>query len=156
MWSIVIKWMHLLATVAWIGGMFASFFIYMPVISKQLDPPAAGKLIAGAMKRTRVMVYFSISVFVLSGVLLVSMHSKMYERMFVGDSWHLYFSGKIFLFLLLVVLSIYSFEILAPRIARLAKEGPSPKLHRLQKRQRISAIISFVVGIVILAVTAAL
>jgi uncharacterized membrane protein len=156
MLHVLVKWIHLVATIAWIGGMFANFIIYLPAISKQLDPPMAGKLLGSVMKRTRIVVYFSISVFILSGVLLVSMFGEESGRMYVGDIWFIYFLGKMLLFLLLVVLAIYAFEVLAPRTARLAKEGPSPKLQRLQARQRMTALTGFVLGILILALSASL
>jgi uncharacterized membrane protein len=152
----LVKWLHLLATVAWIGSMFAGFIIYLPAISKQLDPPAAGKLMGAAMKRTRIMVYVSISIFVISGVRLVSMHGMMYGRMYVGDSWFLFFLGKMLLFAIMVLLAVYAFEILAPRVARLAAEGPSPRLKRLQKQQQILALAGFVLGLVILFLSASL
>ena len=51
-----------MATVAWIGGMFTNFFIYIPAIGKTLDAPLAGKLMAAAMKRFRIMVDISMAV----------------------------------------------------------------------------------------------
>ncbi len=68
--SIVIKWIHLIAAAAWIGGMFTNFFIYMPALGKVLDPPTMGKLMGAVMKRFKVMVYIAITVFILTGILL--------------------------------------------------------------------------------------
>jgi uncharacterized membrane protein len=152
----MIKWVHLVATIAWLGAMFTQFFIFMPVISRQLDPPAAGKLIGAVMRRTRVVVYGAISLFILSGTLLVSMHQKMEGRISVGDSWFLYFFAKMFIFLIMVVMAVVAFEVLSPRAARLAKEGPSQKLARLGKTQRGMAVTGFILGLLILALSASL
>jgi uncharacterized membrane protein len=153
---ILIKWIHLLAAVAWIGTMFANFFIYLPAISRQLDPPAAGKITGNVMKRIRVLVYICISLFVLSGVFLVALHGSNVGPIRVGDPWFLYFFAKMLVFLIMVVLAVYAFEVLAPRIVRLSAKGPSLKLGRLQKRQKIVALIGFVLGILIIFVSAAL
>jgi hypothetical protein len=56
----------------------------------------------------------------------------------------------------MVVLAVYAFEVLAPRITRLSAKGPSPILGRLQKRQKIVALIGFILGILIIFVSAAL
>ena len=150
------KWVHLLATVAWIGGMVSNFFIFRPVVSKQLDQPTIGRLMGGVMKRTRIVVYLAIGVFILSGVIMVSTYGKTSGRMYVGDSWFIYFFAKMFLFLLLVILAVYTFEYLTPRLARLVPEGPAPRLKRMQKNQKFVGIASFVLGILILFLSASL
>jgi uncharacterized membrane protein len=156
MLSVLIKWIHLLATVAWIGGMVTNFFIFRPILSKQLDQPALGRVMGSVMQRTRIVVYFAISIFILTGVLMVSMYGKTSGRMYVGDSWFIFFLAKMFLFLILVLLAVYAFEVLTPRVAKLAKEGPSPKLKRAQKNQRITGLATFVIGILILLLSASL
>ena len=145
-----------MATIAWLGAMFTQFIIFMPVVTKQLDPPTVGRLMGAVMKRTRVVVYTAISLFIFSGFLLVSMHRNMEGRISVGDSWFLYFFLKMFLFLLMVAMAIVAFEVLSPRAAQLAKEGPSEKLARLGRTQRGMAMAGFVLGLLILALSAAL
>jgi uncharacterized membrane protein len=153
---VLIKWIHLVATIAWLGAMFTQFFILMPVITRQLDPPAVGKLIGAVMRRTRVVVYVAISLFILSGTLMVSMHQKVEGRISVGDNWFLYLFAKLFLFLVMVIMAVVAFEVLSPRAARLAKEGPSEKLLRLGKTQRAMAMTGFILGLLILALSASL
>jgi uncharacterized membrane protein len=156
MLSVLIKWIHLLATVAWIGGMVTNFFIFRPILSKQLDQPALGKVMGSVMQRTRIVVYFAISIFILTGVWMVSMYGQTSGRMYVGDSWFIFFLAKMFLFLILVLLAVYTFEVLTPRVAKLTKEGPSPKLKRAQKNQLITGLATFVIGILILLLSASL
>ncbi len=63
---------------------------------------------------------------------------------------------KVPLYVIMVILAIVAFEVHAPRVARLAAEGPSPKLLRAQRSQKILAMAGFVVGVLILALSAAL
>jgi uncharacterized membrane protein len=154
--SVLVKWIHLIAAAAWIGGMFTNLFIYLPVIRKTLDPPTTGKLMGAVMKRFRIMVYFMISIFIVSGIAMVALRGQTSGPLRVGDSWFLYFFGKMLLFAILVFLAVYAFEILAPRAAKLAGEGSSPRLQRLQKRQGFLAMAGFILGIIILLVSASL
>ena len=149
--SILIKWVHLMATVAWIGGMFTNVFVYLPAMGKVLDPPTTGKLMGAAMKRFRVLVYISMSLFLLTGML-----RGLTSEFPTENLWTILFYMKIGVFALMVILAIYAFEILAPKVAKIAVNGPSPELLRIQKSQITLATIGFILGIIILALTAAL
>jgi uncharacterized membrane protein len=87
---------------------------------------------------------------------MVSMHQKVEGRISVGDNWFLYLFAKLFLFLVMVIMAVVAFEVLSPRAARLAKEGPSEKLLRLGKTQRAMAMTGFILGLLILALSASL
>ncbi len=152
---IAIKWIHLMATVAWIGGMLTNFFIYLPVLGKVLEPPTLGKLMGAVMKRFRVMVYISIGLLLITGILsgFVLGDSNDFSS---GDSWIVILFAKIAVFTVMVILALYAFEILAPKVAKIAADGPSPRLVRIQKTQMSLALTGFIMGIIILALSAAL
>lgn len=154
--SILIKWVHLMATAAWIGGMLTNFIVYMPAIGKVLDAPTTGKLMGAVMKRFKTMVYFSIALFLITGILLGFIHGGSNQLSSFGDNWVFILFVKIVVFTVMVVLVVYAFEILAPKVARVAANGPSPKLRRIQKSQRLLAMAGFMMGIIILALSAAL
>jgi len=149
--SIVIKWVHLMATVAWIGGMFTNFIVYLPVIGKVLDPPTTGKLMGAVMKRFKVLVYISMGLFLLTGMVRGVISEFPTESL-----WTILFFLKIGVFVIMVILAVYAFEVLAPKVAKIAAKGPSPELVRIQKSQMSLAMIGFILGIIILALTAAL
>jgi uncharacterized membrane protein len=154
--SITLKWIHLIATVAWIGGMFTNFFIYIPSISKVLEPRDAGRLMGTVMKRFRVMVYVSMAVFLVSGILLGRMDMNPDTLVSTRNEVVGILIFKIPLFLLMVILAIIAFEVIAPRTARLAAEGPSTKLQKAQRSQKILAVTGFILGLVVLVLSAAL
>ncbi len=154
--TILIKWIHLLATVAWIGGMLTNFFVYHPVISKLLDPPTTGKLMVAVMKRYKGLVYISMGVFLLTGIMLGFIHGGSNALSSSGDSWVFILFIKIVVFTGMVVVAIYAFEILAPKVAKIALSGPSPELRRIQKSQKSFAMAGFIMGIIILVLSAAL
>jgi uncharacterized membrane protein len=156
MLSILLKWIHLMATVAWIGGMFTNFFIYIPSIAKILDPPLAGKLMAVVMKRFRVMVYISMAVFLVSGIMMGSLRLGSGNFFNSGNEMVAILLIKIPLYVVMVFLAIVAFEFVAPRVARLAAEGPAPKLQKAQRFQKVLALAGFVLGVLVLALSAML
>lgn len=153
--TILIKSIHLLATVAWIGGMLTNFFIYMPVIGKVLDPPTTGKLMGAVMKRFKVMVYISMGLFLITGMISGYIHGGL-DPSEVESNWNIIFSIKVGIFAFMVVLAVYAFEFMAPKVAKIAANGPSPELAKIQKSQISLAMIGFVLGIIILVMSAAL
>ena len=154
--SVVLKWIHLMATVAWIGGMFTNFFIYIPAIGKTLNAADAGKLMGAAMKRFRVMVYLAMLVFIITGIMMASLHLNSVEVFSSRNQMIAILIFKVPLYVIMVILAILAFEVHAPRLTRLAAEGPSPKLLKAQKSQKILAMAGFVLGVLILALSAAL
>ena len=150
----MLKWIHLLATVAWIGGMFTNFFIYIPSLGKTLEPPIAGRLMAAVMKRFRILVYISMGVFLVTGILMASLHLDSGAMQSARNQMVTILIFKVPLYILMVILAIAAFEFVAPRVARLAAEGPSPRLQRAQRTQKILAMAGFVLGVLILAFSA--
>lgn len=153
---ICLRWMHLMATVAWIGGMFTNFFIYMPATRMVLETPSAGKLMGAIMKRFRILVYVSMCLFLLSGMVMGMLINAPGEVITRGESWGILLTIKIVIFTIMVILALYAFEVLVPKVGKLAAAGPSPELARLQKIQILLAVLGFVFGMIILAISAAL
>jgi len=153
---IILRWIHLVATVSWIGGIFTNLFIYLPAIGKTLEPPAAGRLMGTVMKRFRVMVYISMAVFLISGILLWTLELNSGASISSRNEMLIILIFKIPLFILLVILAIVSFEVVAPTVARIAADGPSTRLQKAQRSQKIMAVIGFLMGLIILALSAAL
>ncbi|MEA3462087.1 MAG: DUF4149 domain-containing protein [Bacteroidota bacterium] len=154
--SVLLKWIHLMATVAWIGGMFTNLFINIPAIVKTLDGPVAGNLMGAIMKRFRVLVYVSMAVFLITGITMGSLHLNAGEVFSSKNQMVAILILKVPLYIIMVVLAIVAFEFVAPRVARLAAEGPSPKLQRAQRTQKVLAMAGFLLGVLILALSAAL
>lgn len=153
--SIILEWIHLLAATAWIGGMLVNIFVYLPGMGKVLEPPVMGKLIAAVMKRFRILVYTSIVLFLVSGM-ASGMIMGSSESNGEADPISVLFIIKISVFLLMVILAVYAFEFLAPKAAAVGAKGPSPQLARMQRTQKIMAMTGLALGIIILAISAAL
>lgn len=77
----IINWIHLLATVSWIGGMITNILILTSSAGETLEPPVMGKLMGAVMKRYRTLVYSCILLLVVNGD-LISRINPGYEGFF--------------------------------------------------------------------------
>ncbi len=64
----IVNWIHLLATVFWIGGVLVNLFVVLPSTQKALDPSTAGKFIGMVMNRFRPLTIISMIVLLFSGI----------------------------------------------------------------------------------------
>jgi uncharacterized membrane protein len=148
------NWLHLLATVAWIGGVFINVLVLSPAAKESLEPPMMMRLWGGLMKRFQKMVYVSMAIFIGTGIVMMFMNSAYGDTFDFGDTWTLFLVIKHVLVLFLIIVGIYMFQSVFPKLKKLAAKGPSPELGKAEKRQRVVATISLILGILILAATA--
>lgn len=144
---------HLMATVAWIGGIVTNALVLMPSAQEALPPPMVGKLMGSVMKRFRFLVYLSIVTFLLSGILMTLLDPNYVGLLDLGSMWAVIILIKHVVVAIFIYFAIYAFEVLAPKVAEAAAKGPSPELARLQKRQMRGAKMGFVLAIVIIILT---
>lgn len=152
----ILDFFHVLATVAWIGGMIFNFLVVMPTVMKVLDPPSAGKFMGAMMKRVRVVVYVSLLILFVTGIPM-KIASEYYIAIINFDNtWEIVGFIKHVFVGLLALMAIYNFEILGPKVGKLVAAGPSPQIAALRKKQMMLAVVSFLFGIIILALSSAM
>jgi uncharacterized membrane protein len=150
----VVNWFHLVATVAWIGGIFINLIVISPAARESLEPPAMGRFMGSFVKRFRVLVYISMGVLVVTGVFMMLWNKLYAGGMDFGSPWVLFVVLKHIFVLILIILGIYILQVVAPKVERLGAKGPSPKLAKAQKLQVQLAITTVIIGLVILVFTA--
>jgi uncharacterized membrane protein len=149
----ILDFLHQMATIAWIGGMVFNLLAVMPAATKALDPATAGKFMGALMKRVRVIVYVSLLVLFVTGIPM-KIASEYYVAIINFDTvWETASFVKHVLVAILALLALYSFELLAPRVGRLASKGPSAELIQLRARQKKLAAASFLLGITIVFIS---
>lgn len=148
----VVNWLHLLATVAWIGGMAYNLLVLLPVAGKTLEPPLVGKLMDAVVERFRILVYISIVILIATGFVMQFL-DKNYVGFTLGDFWTLIIIIKHIFTLAFIIIGIYLLEGLRPKILKLAPKGPSPDFARLQKLQLNLAFTNLIIGMIILLLT---
>lgn len=146
----ILDFFHVMATIAWIGGMFFNFLVVLPTIKKVLDPATAGKFLGTMLKRVRIVVYSSLVILFVTGIPM-----KIASEYYVGiinfdNTWEIVGFIKHVFVGLLALLAIINFELLSPKVARLALSAPSPQLLGLKKKQILLGSLSFLFGIIII------
>lgn len=128
-------WLHLIATVIWIGGITFILFIAIPT-AKQVLGVESGKLMGEISKRFTPLANYSIIFIVITGTVLTSF-----------NKWTWVLSIKHVLVLGMVVVHFYRGLVLAPKITR--TETPSEKAS-LQKLSLNLVKVNFCLGMAVL------
>ena len=150
----ILNFLHLLATVTWIGAMATNILVLLPSTKEVLEPAVIGRFIGAVMKRFRRIVYASITTLVLCGIPLTLLNENYVGLGQFDNAWTQVVLVKHLFVAALVLLAVYSFEVLAPKVAKLAAKGPSPQLLKAQKLQTRLAFTGFALGLTILLLIA--
>jgi uncharacterized membrane protein len=149
----IVRFLHLFAAVIWFGASTTNILILLPSVRKVLEPPVASKFAGEVTKRFRVIVYICIALLLSTGEAILRSSEEYMGFTQIVNFWSVITFIKHVFIVILIVLSIYSFEGLGRKVSRLAAKGLSPELTRSQTRQKIFSYIGFVVSIIILILT---
>lgn len=149
----VVNWLHLAATVTWLGAMVTNMLVLMPTARETLEPPVMGRFLSSFMKRFRPLVYICIITLFVTGVVMMSLNRHYLGPLAFGNLWTQLLLVKHILIIIMVVMVVYAFEVLAPKVGRVAAAGPSPELAKLQKLQMRVATAGMVIALLVLLFT---
>lgn len=123
-------WIHLIATVIWIGGIIFILFIAMPS-AKQVLGSEAGKLMGEISKRFTPIANYSIIFLLVTGIILTVLNKQLSEIESVRNNWTLFLIVKHVLVLGMVAVHFYRGLVLSPKIAGTASSEQKASLQRL-------------------------
>lgn len=143
---VVSYWLHSIAAVIWIGGIFFILFIALPS-AKQVLGAEAGKLMGEVSKRFTPIVNYSIILLIVTGTALTAFNRQFLEISNFGNSWTLVLIIKHLLVVSMVSVHFYRGLILAPKIA---KTEPASEKVSLQKLSLNLVKVNFCLGLIVL------
>lgn len=157
-WALAITyWLHLLATVAWIGSIIATSILFLPAARRALQPVDQLALIEAMQKRLEPIAWFCMSLLLLTGLFQMSVNPHYDGFVSVSTQWSLAILVKHILGIFMVVASaIQTWEVI-PAIRRTLmnrKKADEEKITQLQKRETRLLRINFGLSILILLATA--
>jgi len=157
-WAIALTfWLHLLATVAWVGSIIATSILFLPAADKALKPVDHLALIDAMQKRLEPIAWFCMSLLLLTGLFQMSVNPHYDGFLSTSTQWSLAILTKHVLGIFMVVASaIQTWEVI-PSIRRLLmnrKNANEEQVIRLQKREKRLLRINFGLAILILLATA--
>lgn len=139
--ELVVRWLHVLAAVTWLGGMLFIALVLVPVARRVQDPRLRADLIAQSGRRFRTVGWAALAVLVVTGV------GNLYFK-----PWMLRvpaFQVKAGLVVLALALSAVHDFFLGPRASRLPPDITGPR-RRVSWIARLNLLV--VVAIVLLGV----
>lgn len=117
----MLTWVHLLAAVAWIGGMLFLSLVLVPVLTRLGAAPQPDGLFRRIAIRFRVIVWVSVAILVSTGTVLLS---RRVESLLEPSGWPVVASLKVLLVAILIGLTAVHDFWLGPRLGRLARSSP--------------------------------
>lgn len=158
-WALALTyWLHLLATVAWVGSLAGVSFLVLPAMQRALDPENQIIFLEAMQKRLEPIAWFSMSLLVLTGLFQMSVNEH-YDGFFsVSTQWSLAILIKHLLGIVLVAFSaIQTWEVIPAirrAILRSKKTDNAAELDALRRREVLLLRTNFGLSILILLATA--
>ena len=147
--NIILYWLHMIASVVWIGGIAFILFVLIPK-TKQILGQEAGMLIGEISKRFKLFADFSIIILIITGIGLSVINMPTSNHVISRDNWTILLIIKHFLVLLMVLIHLYRNMILAKKIKN---ESVSNKKVFLQKLSLNLVKLVFIFGLIVLLVS---
>ncbi len=158
-WALALTyWLHLLATVTWVGSLAAISFLVLPAMKRALDPEAQLIFIEAVQKRLEPIAWFSMSLLLLTGLFQMSVNPHYDGFLSTSTQWSVAILTKHLLGILMVVVSaIQTWEVI-PAIRRaivMSKKSKNAEtLDALRRREVTLLRMNFGLSVLILLATA--
>lgn len=158
-------WLHLLATVIWIGGIFLILFAALPSAKEYLNKEASGFMsIIG--KRFTPFANYSIFILVITGILMVSLNRGFNSLTTLETIYSKILFLKIIIAVVMIIIHFFRGLCLNPRIARFSSmieksseeesETISSRISNLKNLSLNLVKINFGLGMIILILSSLL
>ena len=151
-------WLHMLATVTWIGGLAALSLFVLPAARRNLDAISYFNFLDGIQRRLDPLAWLSLSVLIATG--LVQMSSSPYYQGFltVGNTWAGAILLKHLVVLIMVGINAWITWGVIPRLRRAAlfisKGRETLGIDRFERQSQRLLRLNLLLSVIVLALTA--
>ncbi len=158
-WALSITyWLHMLATVVWIGGLSALALLVLPAAQRTLSEEAYADLLADVQRRLDPLGWFCLALLVGTGLFQMSANPNYAGFLTIDNTWATAILGKHILFGVMVILSGYLTWGLFPRLRRVAlRQARGQEVlgaGRLQRQNLLLLRLNLALAVLVLALTA--
>lgn len=155
-WALaLIFWLHMLATVTWVGSLASISVLVLPSL-QTLQPLDQLAFIEALQKRLEPIAWFCLSLLIVTGLFQMSVNVHYDGFLSTSSQWSLALLVKHGLVVLMLVASaIQTWEVL-PSIRRMLmmKNKPEDEIKKLQHRETLLLRVNLALSILILLATA--
>jgi len=142
-------WLHAIATVIFIGHFLLLSLIYLPAFGKQ-KPEITGPILGEVSKRSRLWMYASLLIFVVSGVYLMIVDPNYLGVGDFGNLWGIVMLVKHILILAMIALGFFYNAFLRVGPMMSSNSGAEQAITRFGLYSRLMAVC----GVLVLLLTA--
>ncbi|MDK1028109.1 MAG: CopD family protein [Anaerolineae bacterium] len=159
-WAIaLVYWMHLLATVTWVGALATMAILVLPASKRVLNPIDQLAFVEAIQRRLEPIAWFSIAILIVTGLFQMSVNPHYDGFLSTSGQWSLAILTKhIFVIFMIVVSAIQTWE-LWPAIRRGLIQiergrADEDQVIRLQKTESMLLHLNIGLSILVLGATA--
>ena len=158
-WALsLVYWIHMLATVTWIGGIVAISILVLPAARRTLKPVDQLAFLDAMQKRLEPLAWFSITALIATGLFQLSANRHYNGFLDVSTQWSLAILIKHSLGLVMAaVTAVQTWEVLPAirrTLMRREKGATEEEMIALQKREERLLKANLIIAILILGATA--
>ena len=158
-WALALTyWLHLLATVTWVGSLAGISILVLPAMKRALGPDTQLIFIEAMQKRLEPIAWFSMTLLVLTGLFQMSVNEHYDGFLSISTQWSLAILSKHLLGIVMVVVSaIQTWEVIPAirrAIVRSKKSDNAAELDALRRREILLLRTNFGLSVLILLATA--
>ena len=157
-WALALTyWLHLLATVTWIGSLAGISFLVLPAMRRALNAETQLVFIEAMQKRLEPIAWFSMTLLVLTGLFQMSVNPHYDGFLSISTQWSMAILSKHLLGIVMVVVSaIQTWEVIPAirrAIVKSKKQDNADELEALRRREVLLLRINFGLSVLILLAT---
>ena len=158
-WALALTfWLHLLATVTWVGSLAGVSLLVLPAMQRSLDPETQLVFIEAMQKRLEPIAWFSMSLLLVTGLFQMSVNPHYDGFLSTSTQWSLAILSKHLLGIVMVVVSAIQTWDVIPAIRRAIMKSKKSKnteeLDVLRRREILLLRMNFGLSTLILLATA--
>jgi uncharacterized membrane protein len=159
-WALtLVYWIHMLATVAWLGSLAAVALLVLPAARSSLEVESQAKLMDAIQRRLEPLAWSCLALLVVTGMFQLGASQHYTGPVSVANRWSTAILVKHLLVVAMVAASaVQTWEVL-PALQRASlrarKTGNAAELEGLRKRERLLLWVNIVLSTLVLAATAA-
>lgn len=151
-------WLHMLATITWIGGLATMALLVLPAARHALDDKDYAKLLGTIQRRLDPIGWLSLLILVGTGLFQMSANPNYQGFLEINNRWAVAILIKHLVFIGMTGVSVYLTWGIMPKLGRVALRQAHgqevPEALQLQNQETRLLKLNLILGVIILALTA--